>query len=333
MAQHWRKPVAIERSDTELLDAYSSAVIGAVEIAGPAVVHVQVEGANAGGRNQPGRGQQKRGSGSGVLISPDGLLLTNQHVIAGADRIEIALDDGRRLGARVLGQDPETDLAVLRAESTERFHAAEFEDSKRVRPGQLAIAIGNPLGFQSSVTAGVVSATGRSLRSQSGALIDDVIQTDAALNPGNSGGALVTSAGKVMGINTAMIMGAQGICFSVASNTALIVLTELLKHGRVRRARIGIAGSHVPLPRRIAHANGLSQATAVQAVEVPAGSPADKAGLHAGDIVVGLDGQTIEAVDDLLRVLDAERIGREIEMRVLRRGALQVLKVVPVEKV
>ena len=313
-------------SDASLLDAYSRAVIAAVEIAGPAVVHVHVEGAR-------GRRQQSRGSGSGVMISPDGLLLTNHHVIAGAERIEIALGDGRRLGARLLGQDPETDLAVLRAESTERFHAAEFEDSKRVRPGQLAIAIGNPLGFQSSVTAGVVSATGRSLRSQSGALIDDVIQTDAALNPGNSGGALVTSHGRVMGINTAMIMGAQGICFSVASNTALLVLTQLLTHGRVRRARIGIAGSHVPLPRRIAHANGLTQATAVQAVEVPAGSPADLAGLRPGDIVVALDGRTIEAVDDLLRVLDAARIGREVEVRLLRRGTMQVVTVVPVEKV
>jgi S1-C subfamily serine protease len=313
-------------SDASLLDAYSNAVISAVEMAGPAVVHVQVEGTRA-------RGQPQRGSGSGVLISPDGLLLTNQHVIAGADRIEIGLEDGRRLGARVLGQDAETDLAVLRAESTERFHVADFEDSKRVRPGQVAIAIGNPLGFQSSVTAGVVSATGRSLRSQSGTLIDDVIQTDAALNPGNSGGALVTSSGRLMGITTAMIVGAQGICFAVASNTALLVLTELLKHGRVRRARIGIAGSHIPLPRRIAHANGLTQTSAVQAVEVAPGSPADKAGLRAGDIVVGIDGQAVEAVDDLLRVLDADRIGREIDMRILRRGQMQILTVVPAEKV
>ena len=315
-------------SDADLHDAYSQAVIDSVEIAGPAVVHVQVEGA------APHRGrQQARGSGSGVMISPDGLMLTNQHVIAGAERIEIALDDGRRVAARLLGQDPETDLALLRAESTERFHAAEFEDSKRVRPGQLAIAIGNPLGFQSTVTAGVVSATGRSLRSRSGALIDDVIQTDAALNPGNSGGALVTSRGRVMGINTAMIMGAQGICFSVASNTALIVLTELLKHGRVRRARIGIAGSHVTLARRIAHANGLDQPTAVQVVEVPAESPAERAGLRPGDVVVGLDGHKIEAVDDLLRVLDADRIGREVTVRLLRRGILQEVRVLPVEKV
>ena len=218
-------------ADADLLDAYSRAVIDAVEIAGPAVVHVRVLG-------------KSRGQGSGVMISPDGLILTNQHVIDGAERIEIALNDGRHAAARILGQDPETDLAVLRAESTERFDAAEFEDSKRVRPGQLAIAIGNPLGFQSTVTAGVVSATGRSLRSRSGMLIDDVIQTDAALNPGNSGGALVSSRGRVMGINTAMIMGAQGICFSVASNTALLVLTQLLAHGKVRRGRIGIAGNH-----------------------------------------------------------------------------------------
>ena len=317
-----------EAEDGVLLDAYSRAVVDAVEIAGPAVVHVQVEGAARGPRGP----QQARGSGSGVLIAPDGLLLTNHHVISGAERIEIKLADGRHSSARVVGQDPETDLALLRAESTERFPAAEFEDSKQVRPGQLAIAIGNPLGFQSTVTAGVVSATGRSLRSQSGSLIDDVIQTDAALNPGNSGGALVTSRGKVMGINTAMIMGAQGICFSVASNTALLVLTEILKHGRVRRARIGIAGSHVPLPRRIAHANGLGQSTAVRAVEVQPGSPAARAGVEAGDIIVSLDGQKIEAVDDLLRVLDGSRIGQEIDVLLLRRGKGQTIRLVPAEK-
>ena len=316
--------------DSDLLDAYSQAVMAAVEMAGPAVVHVRVEGparARRGGQGQPVRGQ-----GSGVLISPDGLILTNQHVIDGAERIEIALDDGRHAAARLLGQDPETDLAVLRADSTERFPAAEFEDSKRVRPGQLAIAIGNPLGFSSTVTAGVVSATGRSLRSRSGALIDDVIQTDAALNPGNSGGALVTSRGRVMGINTAMIMGAQGICFSVASNTALIVLTQLLAHGKVRRGRIGIAGSHVVVPRRVARANGLEQATAVQAAEVLAGGPAERAGVRAGDVIVGLDGHKVEGVDDLLRVLDAERIGREVEVRLLRRGQMEAVQVLVAEK-
>lgn len=306
-------------ADADLLDAYSRAVIDAVEIAGPAVVHVRVLG-------------KSRGQGSGVMISPDGLILTNQHVIDGAERIEIALNDGRHAAARILGQDPETDLAVLRAESTERFDAAEFEDSKRVRPGQLAIAIGNPLGFQSTVTAGVVSATGRSLRSRSGMLIDDVIQTDAALNPGNSGGALVSSRGRVMGINTAMIMGAQGICFSVASNTALLVLTQLLAHGKVRRGRIGIAGNHVAVPRRVARANGLEQATAVQAAEVLPGGPAAKAGVQVGDVIVGLDGSRIEGVDDLLRVLDAERIGREVEVRLLRRGQLEAVKVVVREK-
>ena len=306
-------------ADADLLDAYSRAVIDAVEIAGPAVVHVRVLG-------------KSRGQGSGVMISPDGLFLTNQHVIDGAERIEIALNDGRHAAARILGQDPETDLAVLRAESTECFDAAEFEDSKRVRPGQLAIAIGNPLGFQSTVTAGVVSATGRSLRSRSGMLIDDVIQTDAALNPGNSGGALVSSRGRVMGINTAMIMGAQGICFSVASNTALLVLTQLLAHGKVRRGRIGIAGNHVAVPRRVARANGLKQATAVQAAEVLPGGPAARAGVQVGDVIVALDGSRIEGVDDLLRVLDAERIGREVEVTLLRRGQLEVTKVVVGEK-
>jgi S1-C subfamily serine protease len=308
--------------DGLLHDAYSNAVMAAVETAGPAVVHVQVIGSNP----------KAQGQGSGVIISPDGLLLTNQHVIHGAERIEIALNDGRRMAARVLGQDTETDLAVLRTNSTERLPAAEFEDSKRVRPGQLAIAIGNPLGFSSTVTAGVVSATGRSLRSRTGALIDDVIQTDAALNPGNSGGALVSSRGRVMGINTAMIMGAQGICFAVASNTALIVLGQLLRHGRVRRAKIGIAGSHVPVPRRIARAAGLTQATAVQALEVQPGSPAALAGLVTGDVIVTLDGATIEGVDDLLRVLDAGRIGQQVEVKVLRRGGLETLRLVPGEK-
>ena len=306
-------------ADADLLDAYSRAVIEAVEIAGPAVVHVRVLG-------------KSRGQGSGVMISPDGLILTNQHVIDGAARIEIALNDGRHAAARILGQDPETDLAVLRAESTERFDAAEFEDSKRVRPGQLAIAIGNPLGFQSTVTAGVVSATGRSLRSRSGMLIDDVIQTDAALNPGNSGGALVSSRGRVMGINTAMIMGAQGICFSVASNTALLVLTQLLAHGKVRRGRIGIAGNHVAVPRRVARANGLEQATAVQAAEVLSGGPAAQAGVRVGDVIVGLDGSRIEGIDDLLRVLDFERIGREVEVTLLRRGQLESIRVLVGEK-
>jgi S1-C subfamily serine protease len=314
-------------SDNELLDAYSSAVIAAVEKAGPAVVHVQVEGARGRG------GAPARGTGSGVLIAPDGLLLTNQHVVGGAERIEITVNDGRRASARILGQDPGTDLAVIRAESTDRFTSAEFADSKRVRAGQLAIAIGNPLGFQSSVTAGVVSATGRSLRSRSGALIDDVIQTDAALNPGNSGGALVSSHGKVIGINTAMIMGAQGICFSVASNTALFVLSELLKHGRVRRSRIGIAGGQVAVPRRVARENGLSQSMAVQIVEVQEGSPAGSAGLEPGDIIVRLDGQVIEGVDDLVRLLDASRIGTEVEVHILRRGQGEVVRVVPIEKV
>ena len=316
------EPARQLNDDSPLLDAYSGAVMAAVETAGPAVVHVQVAGSHP----------QQRGQGSGVLIAPDGLLLTNQHVIAGAERIEIALEDGRRMSARVLGEDASTDLAVLRANSAERLPAAEFEDSKRVRPGQLAIAIGNPLGFSSTVTAGVVSATGRSLRSRSGALIDDVIQTDAALNPGNSGGALVSSRGKVMGINTAMIMGAQGICFAVASNTALLVLTQLLQHGKVRRGRIGIAGSTVALRRVVARAAGISQATAVQAMEVQPGSPAAVAGFRAGDLLVALDGVPVEGVDDLLRVLDESRIGREIEARLLRRGAVEAVKVVPEEK-
>ena len=313
------------RADADLLDGYSRAVVTAVETAGPAVAHVQVEGTVRGRK-------MVRGAGSGVIISPDGLLLTNQHVIEGAERIEVTLSDGRHATARILGQDADTDLALLRLESTETFPVASFGDSKRLRPGQIAIAIGNPLGFQSSVTAGIVSATGRSLRARTGRLIDDVIQTDAALNPGNSGGALVDSGGRVIGINTAMIMGAQGICFSVASNTALIVLAELLKHGRVRRGRIGVAGSQTRLPRLLVRAHGLEQQSAVQVIEVQEASPAAKAGIVPGDLLVGLDGQRLEGVDDLVRLLDASRIGASVELTLLRRGQLERLRVVPAEK-
>jgi len=305
--------------DRELLDAYSDAVTAAARTAAPAVVHLNVRHARRGG------------TGSGFFFTPDGLLLTNSHVVHQARELRVTTQEGERFEADLIGDDPDSDLAVLRVSASNVPHVA-FARSGTLQIGQLAIAIGNPLGFAHTVTAGVVSALGRSLRASTGRLIDDVIQTDAALNPGNSGGALVSSRGRVMGINTAMIMGAQGICFAVASNTAQIVLTQLLQHGRVRRARIGIAGSPVPVQRRIAHANGLAQAMAVQVVEVQPGSPAARAGLEQGDRIVALDGMTIEGVDDLLRVLDASRIGQEIEVKMLRRGALETARMVPGEK-
>ena len=240
------------RDDSRLMDAYSRAVVDVVEAVSPAVVHVQVRSARGGRVGQ--------GSGSGVIVSPDGLVLTNNHVIDSAQSISLSQGDGQRFGARLVGKDPDTDLAVLRAETSERLNYAHLADSKKLRPGQIAIAIGNPLGFQSSVTAGIISAVGRSLRAENGRLIDDVIQTDAALNPGNSGGPLVNSAGHVIGINTATIMGAQGLCFAVASNTAEYVLTQILGHGRVRRGVIGIVAEHVVLPQRLRHRFGLDPA-------------------------------------------------------------------------
>jgi S1-C subfamily serine protease len=318
-------------SDAGLLDAYSRAVIGAVDRVGPAVVHVVVE---AGRSKTQSRGQQgpQQGSGSGVIIAPDGLVLTNQHVIDGAERILVTLADGKRHGARIMGQDADTDLALLRVDSAEKLPVAQLGNSKTVRVGQLAIAIGNPLGFESTVTAGVISATGRSLRARNGRLIDDVLQTDASLNPGNSGGALVDSLGHVIGINTAMIMGAQNICFSVASNTALIVLSDLLQHGRVRRARIGLAGAQVPLPRRIAHAAGRSQASAVRVIEVQPNGPAAQAGLVPSDLILDIDDHPVAGIDDMVRLLDGSRIGQSVTVSILTGGAIEQRMLVPIER-
>jgi S1-C subfamily serine protease len=309
--------------DHAVLDAYSHAVTSVVDAVGPAVVHVTLE---AKGRGQRG------GSGSGVVIAPDGLVITNQHVVDGAERIAVTLSDGRRYAARLMGQDGDTDLALLRVESGGSLPTATLGDSKALRAGQLAVAIGNPLGFESTVTAGVISATGRTLRARNGRLIDDVIQTDAALNPGNSGGALVNSGGRVIGINTAMIMGAQNICFSVASNTVRIVLGDLLRHGRVRRARLGLAGAHVPLPRRVAHAISSNQTSAVRVLEVQDGGPAAAAGLAVGDVVLSLDGRPVAGVDDLVRLLDGDRIGATVEVAFLRGGQVKRLSVIPAER-
>jgi S1-C subfamily serine protease len=297
--------------EAALFDAYSTAVATIVERIGPSVVRLDI---------RHGHNGQPAGAGSGVIVSPDGLILTNSHVVHSARRADVTTLDGRVLSARVLGDDPDTDLALLRIDENTALSAARLGNSKKLRRGQLAIAIGNPLGFDATVTAGVVSALGRSLRARTGRLIDDVIQTDAALNPGNSGGPLVASSGEVIGINTAIIQGAQGICFAVAANTADFVLGEIVKHGRVRRGFIGIGAANATIPRRIALRLLIDQDTAAVVTAVEAASPADEAGLLTGDLLLALDDETVTGADDLVRLLNAERIGRTVPIDVLRRS-------------
>ena len=310
--------------DANLLDVYSETVADTIERVSPAVAHIEVAG-ERGGRSA-------QGTGSGVVVSPDGLILTNNHVVEGASRIQLTLGDSASFPARVLGRDPDTDLAVLRAETKDTLPALTLADSKGVRPGHIAIAIGNPLGFQSTATAGIVSAVGRSLRGTNGRLIDDVIQTDAALNPGNSGGALVNSSGRVIGINTATIMGAQGICFAVASNTAQHVLTQILAHGRVRRARLGLAGQQVSLDARIRHRTNTPQRSAVRIFEIVRDGPAAQAGLQPGDVVTGIDDDRVTGVDDLVRLLDGSRIGVAIVVAFIRGEVAMTVSAIAEER-
>jgi S1-C subfamily serine protease len=307
--------------DSLLADAYSRAVVSVVDRVGPAVVRVERIAEN----------EEHGGTGSGVVIAGDGLVLTNSHVVGGAARVRLSFAEGSHAEARVLGDDPDTDLALLRTELPPGTPAARLGDSKALKRGQLVVAIGNPLGFESTVTAGVVSALGRSLRATSGRLIDDVIQTDAALNPGNSGGPLVATSGEVVGINTAMIARAQGICFAVASNTAVFVVSEFIAHGRVRRAHIGIAAETVPLPRRLSLATGAG-ARAIRVSEVEPGGPAAAAGLLAGDLLLSLEGLAIEGADDLIRLLGADRIGRDTTVSILRGGQVERRTLKPVER-
>jgi S1-C subfamily serine protease len=303
--------------DDGLLDAYSRTIASVAERVGPAVAAVVSKG---------------RGMGSGVAISPDGLIVTNDHVVEGASALEVAFPDGRHLTANVIGTDRDTDLALLKAHGA-GLAAATLGDSSVLKRGQIAVAIGNPLGFDSTVTAGVVSALGRSLMSRSGRPIEDVIQTDAALNPGNSGGALVSSAGDVIGINTAMIRGAQGICFAVASNTVRLVVSEILQHGAVRRAWLGVGVDNVALPRRIADAAGLDMRSAVVLHSIVPDGPAGRAGLVAGDILLSLASVPTSGPDVVLRVLSADKIGATLAARVLRAGRIVSIDVTPARRV
>ena len=315
------EPISLA-SDTEILDAYSHAVTSVADAVGPAVLRVEIRNS----KGKPG------GVGSGVVIAPDGLVLTNSHVVDGASEVRLQDAEGRVMDARVLGRDPDTDLALLRAGSARDLPHAALGDSKMLRRGQLVVAIGNPLGFESTVTAGVIFALGRTLRSHSGRTIEDVIQTDAALNPGNSGGPLVSSRGEVIGINTAVIRGAQGICFAVASNTAQFVLSELIQHGRVRRGYIGVAGQTAAVPRRHALNAGIGHVSGAMVSSLEPNGPAAQAGLMSLDIIVRVDGHDVTGVDDLIRLLNNERIGRDLEIEVLRRGALRVFAVRPLER-
>jgi S1-C subfamily serine protease len=307
-------------ADVELLDSYSQAVIGVVERVAPSVVMIDV--AHRRRSRHPGRGEGRgeeevRGNGSGVIFTPDGFVLTNSHVVHRAASLKAVLQDGREFAAEVIGDDRFTDLAVIRV-SAQDLPAAPLGDSNAIRIGQLVIAIGNPYGFQATVTAGVVSALGRSLRGEGGRLIDNVIQTDAALNPGNSGGPLVNSRGEVIGINTAMIPWAQGICFSIPVNTAKIIAGKLMKEGKVTRAYLGIAGQVLELATNALRVHRLTGRRGVMIGSVEPDGPASRAGLLTGDVIVEFDGQRLESIDDLHRMLSGDVIAKRIELTVLR---------------
>ena len=319
-------------NDAALLDAYSQAVVGTAEKLSPSVVKIDVSQA---AKNRSGESRERQGGGSGFVFTPDGLILTNSHVVHEATRIQVSFADGRRFPASTIGDDPATDLAVVRVDIPNNdapgLVVAPLGDSQKLRVGQLAIAIGNPYGFQYTVTAGVVSALGRSLRSYSGRMIDDVIQTDASLNPGNSGGPLVTSDGQVVGVNTATIMGAQGLCFAIGINTAKFVAGRLLREGRIRRSYIGVEAQTTPLHRRLVRFYSLPQETGVVVISVTPGSPGQKAGLREGDVIVALDGQPVAGVDDLHRLLTDARVGISSALTVLRWTERLELKVIPEE--
>ena len=307
------KAAAIVPDDDELLDSYSRAVTGAAARITPSVVNIEVK---------------RKGGGSGFLFTPDGFILTNSHVVSGASEIVVALVDGTRFPASIVGDDPHTDLAVVRVSAPSQI-AAKLGDSAAIKPGQLAIAVGNPYGFQCTVTAGVISALGRSMRAKSGRLIDNIIQTDAALNPGNSGGPLVNSRGEVIGVNTAVIMAAQGICFAIGINTAKFVASRLIRDGHITRSYLGVAGQNVTLHRRIVRFYNLAVETGVLTVSVESGSPAEAAGIKEGDVIIGYGEKPVASVDDLHRILTEEHVGTASEIILIRSTEKLQKRVVP----
>ncbi|MBD1911696.1 MULTISPECIES: trypsin-like peptidase domain-containing protein [unclassified Leptolyngbya] len=310
-------------NDGPLLDAYSEAVVNVAETVSPSVVNIEVWGR---------RGQRSglAGNGSGFVLTPDGYILTNSHVVQGASRLEVTLPDGQRGAADLVGSDPETDLAVIRVHAP-TLVPVTLGDSDQVRVGQMAIAIGNPYGFQATLTAGVVSALGRSLRSRTGRLIDNIIQTDAALNPGNSGGPLVNSRGEVIGVNTAIILPAQGICFAIAVNTARYVAGQLIQNGRIRRGYIGVGGQNISLPRRLVRLLDLTFESGVRISSIEANSPAQRAGLRLGDIIIGFNTQRVTGIDDLHRCLTEEQVDQPATLTVIRDATRQSLTIIPAE--
>jgi len=333
-AENGQTPIAevadSQRSD-DLMDAYSRAVITAAEKVSPSVVYIEVQQRIKDKRgSSPRVPQEARGSGSGFIFTPDGFILTNSHVVHGVTKIEVTLSDGRTCQADLIGDDPDTDLAVIRINAP-NLVPAHLGEAQKISVGQLVIAIGNPYGFQYTVTAGVVSALGRSLRAQSGRLMDDVIQTDAALNPGNSGGPLVNSRGEVIGVNTAMILPAQGICFATSIDTAKFVASRLIRDGKVSRSYIGLAGQNVPLPRRIVRYYNLAVESGILVVSYDENSPARKAGVLEGDLIIGFDDHPIAGIDDLHKLLTEERIGRKWSLVVIRRTEKLTLEVIPEE--
>jgi S1-C subfamily serine protease len=332
-----RIPQGRVNSEEQLLDAYSQAVISVVQKVSPAVVNIDVQRQVTGrSRNSQAYAQEVQGNGSGFVFTPDGYILTNSHVINDASKIEVTLSDGRNFSAQLIGDDPDTDLAIIRINAP-NLVTAPLGNSESLRVGQLAIAIGNPYGFQATVTSGVISATGRSFRSRSGRLIDNMIQTDAALNPGNSGGPLVTSHGEVIGINTAVILSAQGLCFAVPINTAKIVIPALLRDGKVRRGYIGIGGQNVELPRRVVLYHQLAAERGILVISVEASGAAHKAGLVEGDVIVGFNGEPIGSVDELHKFLSHEGVGVRSRsdsagvsrLTILRRNQKVFLDIIP----
>ena len=320
-------PLEPTLTDEELLDSYSQTVTRAVERVAPAVVNIRVHKTRAEGQ----RGQEASGSGSGFVIAPDGFILTNCHVVHGADKLEVTMADGQTYAAYLIGEDPGTDLAVIRINAPTQLSHAHLGNSNSIRVGQIAVAIGSPYGFQRTVTAGVVSALGRSMRSQTGRLIDNVIQTDAALNPGNSGGPLVNSRGEVIGVNTAVILPAQGICFAIASNTAEFVTAWLIKEGRIRRSWIGVIGQDTPIHRRVVRFHHLAAEQGVLVAGTETGSPASRAGLREGDVIVAFGGEPVSGIDELHRHLVADAIGIPTVLTVIRHTEKLDVVVTPEE--